>query len=253
MGAGMVRLAMAEGDAGRARQAAAAVADVASRNDVTWLRGVALQCQGLAEQDAGRRRRGLWPGVSPARPCPGLGRRGHRLRQARRCATGPPDTRSGDDHLRTPRSPSRPGPRRSRHAPGWHPPRHPRGKKPPGLIEQAFDASPALVNGATQVTSDRACLEHLLFRPSMRPCENVRMDGLACPCGLGDDYASCCGRLHAGAPALTAESLMRSRYSAFAVGDAGYLRRTCHPSGRPRTLSLDPALSVDPPRRPGNA
>jgi SEC-C motif-containing protein len=35
---------------------------------------------------------------------------------------------------------------------------------------------------------------------------------------------------------------MRSRYSAFAVGDAGHLLRTWHPSGRPRTLSLDPAL-----------
>jgi SEC-C motif-containing protein len=68
------------------------------------------------------------------------------------------------------------------------------------------------------------------------------MDGLACPCGLGDDYASCCGRLHTGTPAPTAESLMRSRYSAFAVGDAGYLLRTWHPSVRPRTLSLDPAL-----------
>ncbi len=33
---------------------------------------------------------------------------------------------------------------------------------------------------------------------------------------------------------------MRSRYSAFAVGDARYLLRTWHPSGRPRTLSLDP-------------
>ena len=35
---------------------------------------------------------------------------------------------------------------------------------------------------------------------------------------------------------------MRSRYSAFAVGDPGYLLRTWHPSARPRTLSLDPAL-----------
>ena len=35
---------------------------------------------------------------------------------------------------------------------------------------------------------------------------------------------------------------MRSRYSAFAVGDAGYLLRTWHPSARPRTLSLDPDL-----------
>ena len=52
------------------------------------------------------------------------------------------------------------------------------------------------------------------------------MDGLACPCGLGDDYDACCGRLHAGAPAPTAEALMRARYSAFAVGDAGYLLRT---------------------------
>ena len=68
------------------------------------------------------------------------------------------------------------------------------------------------------------------------------MDGLACPCGLGDDYDACCGRLHAGAQASTAESLMRSRYSAFAVGDAGYLLRTWHPSGRPQTLELDPAL-----------
>jgi SEC-C motif domain protein len=35
---------------------------------------------------------------------------------------------------------------------------------------------------------------------------------------------------------------MRSRYSAFAVGDAGYLLRTWHPSARPRDLSIDPAL-----------
>ena len=68
------------------------------------------------------------------------------------------------------------------------------------------------------------------------------MDGFACPCGLGDDYDACCGRFHAGAAAPTAESLMRSRYSAFAVGDAGYLLRTWHPAGRPRDLTLDPAL-----------
>ena len=35
---------------------------------------------------------------------------------------------------------------------------------------------------------------------------------------------------------------MRSRYSAFAVGDAGYLLRTWHPADRPPTLTLDPAL-----------
>jgi len=64
----------------------------------------------------------------------------------------------------------------------------------------------------------------------------------ACPCGLGDGYAACCGRFHRGVPAPTAESLMRARYSAFAVGDAGYLLRTWHPSVRPSRLTLDPAL-----------
>ena len=43
-------------------------------------------------------------------------------------------------------------------------------------------------------------------------------------------------------PAPTAESLMRSRYSAFAVRDAGYLLRTWHRSARPRNLGFDPAL-----------
>ena len=47
---------------------------------------------------------------------------------------------------------------------------------------------------------------------------------------------------HEGATAPTAEALMRSRYSAFAVGNAGYLLRTWHSSGRPRKLSFDPAL-----------
>ena len=34
---------------------------------------------------------------------------------------------------------------------------------------------------------------------------------------------------------------MRSRYSAFALGDAGYLERTWHSSTRPRHLKLDSA------------
>jgi SEC-C motif-containing protein len=35
---------------------------------------------------------------------------------------------------------------------------------------------------------------------------------------------------------------MRSRFSAFAVGDAAYLLRTWHPSTRPAQLTLDPEL-----------
>ncbi len=65
-----------------------------------------------------------------------------------------------------------------------------------------------------------------------------------CPCGSGQPYADCCGRLHAGrALASTAEELMRSRYSAFAVGDADYLYRTWHPRTRPDVVRLDAAVT----------
>jgi SEC-C motif domain protein len=59
-----------------------------------------------------------------------------------------------------------------------------------------------------------------------------------CPCGSGKDYAACCGLLHSGAPAADAEALMRSRYSAYALGLADYLRATWHPSTRPAELDL---------------
>ena len=68
--------------------------------------------------------------------------------------------------------------------------------------------------------------------------------GSACPCGSGLPYAGCCGPLHQGERvAETAEALMRSRYSAFAVGDVAYLVRTWHPAGRPHDLRLDPAMT----------
>ncbi|MEU6084797.1 YchJ family protein [Streptomyces sp. NPDC047108] len=64
-----------------------------------------------------------------------------------------------------------------------------------------------------------------------------------CPCGTGASYADCCGRLHAGtAAAPTAEALMRSRYTAFAVRDAGYLLRTWHPGTRPSEVDFDAGL-----------
>ena len=61
----------------------------------------------------------------------------------------------------------------------------------------------------------------------------------SCPCGMGADYTDCCGQLHGGQPATTAEQLMRSRYSAFVRGDPHYLRASWHPSTRPAELSLD--------------
>ncbi|NKY45887.1 YchJ family protein [Nocardia cerradoensis] len=63
-----------------------------------------------------------------------------------------------------------------------------------------------------------------------------------CPCGSGEQFGQCCGpRLDGTRPAPTAEALMRSRYTAFAVGDHDYLLRTWHPRSRPRRLVLDPA------------
>jgi SEC-C motif-containing protein len=60
-----------------------------------------------------------------------------------------------------------------------------------------------------------------------------------CPCGSGRAFAACCDPLHAGAAAPTAERLMRSRFSAFARGDAAYLLASWHPSTRPASLDLD--------------
>ncbi len=68
-----------------------------------------------------------------------------------------------------------------------------------------------------------------------------------CPCGRRDargrplSFGGCCGRWGA-VPAPDAESLMRSRYSAFVRGDTGYLLATWHPSTRPASLDLEPGL-----------
>lgn len=62
----------------------------------------------------------------------------------------------------------------------------------------------------------------------------------SCPCGRSQRYGLCCGRLHAGTTkAVTAEDLMRSRYSAFVVGDEDYLLRSWHPDTRPERVELD--------------
>jgi SEC-C motif-containing protein len=53
-------------------------------------------------------------------------------------------------------------------------------------------------------------------------------------------YTACCAPLHSGAAtAPTAVTLMRSRYSAFAVGDAAYLLATWHPTTRPPSVDFD--------------
>ncbi|MEV8251415.1 YchJ family metal-binding protein [Microbacterium sp. NPDC076768] len=63
-----------------------------------------------------------------------------------------------------------------------------------------------------------------------------------CLCSSGDTFENCCRPLLQGAPAPTAERLMRSRYTAFAMEDAEYLLRTWHPTTRPHEIEFEPGL-----------
>lgn len=69
---------------------------------------------------------------------------------------------------------------------------------------------------------------------------------MRCPCQSGERYENCCAKFITSLGTAkqlyppTAEALMRSRFSAFAVGDASYLLHTWHPSTRPASLQLDP-------------
>jgi len=47
-----------------------------------------------------------------------------------------------------------------------------------------------------------------------------------CPCGSGKKYKKCCQIYHKGAYPKDALTLMKSRYSAFAVGDIKYIIKT---------------------------
>jgi SEC-C motif-containing protein len=66
----------------------------------------------------------------------------------------------------------------------------------------------------------------------------------SCPCGTGRPYADCCGRWHAGPRHLQApdaETLMRSRYSAYALSLTEYLLATWHPTTRPASMDATDA------------
>lgn len=63
---------------------------------------------------------------------------------------------------------------------------------------------------------------------------------IPCPCGRPATFDACCGPILAGERlADSPEALMRSRYTAFARGDAAYLLASWHPDTRPEHLSLD--------------
>ena len=76
----------------------------------------------------------------------------------------------------------------------------------------------------------------------MKSCDSESV----CPCGRLDAratpllYSNCCGRyLEADEAAPDAESLMRSRYSAFCLERSTYLLATWHESTQPTDLSFN--------------
>ncbi len=55
----------------------------------------------------------------------------------------------------------------------------------------------------------------------------MRNDITQCPCNANKIFKNCCGRyIFLGKTASTAEALMRSRYSAYALGEIDYIQKT---------------------------
>jgi SEC-C motif-containing protein len=63
--------------------------------------------------------------------------------------------------------------------------------------------------------------------------------GVLCPCHSGKPYSDCCQKYHAGEVSENALALTRSRYSAYALGDADYIIVTTHPDNPGRMTPLE--------------
>jgi SEC-C motif-containing protein len=62
---------------------------------------------------------------------------------------------------------------------------------------------------------------------------------VVCLCDLGLAYAECCGLFHSGEKKPeTAVALMRSRFTAFALGNAAYLQETWDVTARPKLIDF---------------
>lgn len=67
-----------------------------------------------------------------------------------------------------------------------------------------------------------------------------------CPCGFAVDFNHCCGRYINPTVSMqlvpqTAEELMRSRYTAYVMGDGKYLSQTWHHTTRPTKMLSEQA------------
>lgn len=66
---------------------------------------------------------------------------------------------------------------------------------------------------------------------------------VSCPCGSDKPLSDCCEPLINGvSPASSAEALMRSRYTAYALHIERYLLDSWHRSTRPESIEMDAAI-----------
>ena len=92
------------------------------------------------------------------------------------------------------------------------------------------------------MTRCRGCWKELniIIKVNVPPPHLNMTDPRQCPCNSGISFAQCCQPLLSGSKiAATAESLMRSRYSAYVMRDISYVLKTWHASTRPS--AIDPA------------
>jgi SEC-C motif domain protein len=62
---------------------------------------------------------------------------------------------------------------------------------------------------------------------------------IVCPCGSGTAYLQCCGLYHSDEKIpVTAEALMRSRFSAYALDNTAYILATWDAKARPEQQNL---------------
>ena len=69
------------------------------------------------------------------------------------------------------------------------------------------------------------------------PAGGNPVEPVACPCGSGNTYRACCRPLLTGEiDAASPLALMRSRYTAYCLGETDYILSTWAPATRPATI-----------------
>lgn len=60
----------------------------------------------------------------------------------------------------------------------------------------------------------------------------------SCPCGSSKKYKKCCKIFHIGTSPKTALELMKSRYTAYVLGDSKYIIKTTHKENKDFNLDI---------------